>query len=92
MVQPNHEIAYQSFSFVVENRQVLDVVKSLDGRGIAVRGGDLASLPPLRRMGVTGAVRASYYAYTASDWANKNDRKALTLTGLLMEGVSRSHQ
>ena len=52
------------FSFVIENAQVLDVVKALDTLGIAVRGGDLASLPILKRMGVTAAVRASCYAYT----------------------------
>ena len=55
------------FSFVVENRQVLDVVKALDGTGIAVRGGDLASLPLLKRMGVAAAVRASCYAYTSAE-------------------------
>jgi cysteine desulfurase / selenocysteine lyase len=55
------------FSFVIENRPVLDVVKDLDALGIAVRGGDLASLPVLKRMGVTAAVRASCYAYTLSE-------------------------
>jgi cysteine desulfurase / selenocysteine lyase len=35
--------------------------------GIAVRGGDLASLPLLKRMGVTAAVRASCYAYTTAE-------------------------
>jgi|SRR5580704_13417718 selenocysteine lyase/cysteine desulfurase len=35
--------------------------------GIAVRGGDLASLPVLKRMGVTAAVRASCYAYTLAE-------------------------
>jgi cysteine desulfurase / selenocysteine lyase len=53
------------FSFVVENRPVLDVVKELDALGIAVRGGDLASLPVLKRMGVGTAVRGSCYAYTS---------------------------
>jgi cysteine desulfurase / selenocysteine lyase len=55
------------FSFVVEDRQALDVVKALDAMGIAVRGGDLASLPLLKRMGVTAAVRASCYAYTSAE-------------------------
>ncbi|HXN23432.1 MAG TPA: SufS family cysteine desulfurase [Candidatus Dormibacteraeota bacterium] len=55
------------FSFVVEDRQALDVVQALDAMGIAVRGGDLASLPVLRRMGVTAAVRASCYAYTTAE-------------------------
>lgn len=53
------------FSFVVENWPVPDVVKELDALGIAVRGGDLASLPVLKRMGVGAAVRASCYAYTS---------------------------
>jgi cysteine desulfurase / selenocysteine lyase len=55
------------FSFVIENRNVLDVVKQLDAVGIAVRGGDLASLPILKRMGVHEAIRASCYAYTSTD-------------------------
>jgi len=55
------------FSFVVANKQALDVVKVLDAAGIAVRGGDLASLPLLKRMGVTAAVRASCYMYTTTE-------------------------
>ena len=55
------------FSFVIENRNVLDVVKQLDAMGIAVRGGDLASLPILMRMGVHEAIRASCYSYTSTD-------------------------
>ena len=55
------------FSFVVENRSVLGVVKELDALGIAVRGGDLASLPVLKRMGVRAAVRASCYVYTTTE-------------------------
>jgi cysteine desulfurase/selenocysteine lyase len=55
------------FSFVIENRNVLDVVKQLDAMGIAVRGGDLASLPILKRMGVHEAIRASCYAYTSTE-------------------------
>jgi len=41
------------FSFVIEDRQALDIVQALDALGIAVRGGDLASLPLMKRMGVT---------------------------------------
>jgi cysteine desulfurase/selenocysteine lyase len=55
------------FSFVIENRQVPDVVKGLDDKGIAVRGGDLASLPLLKRMGVSAAVRASCYVYSSRE-------------------------
>jgi cysteine desulfurase / selenocysteine lyase len=60
---PNERVSV--FSFVVENRPVLGVVKELDALGIAVRGGDLASLPVLKRMGACAAVRASCYAYTS---------------------------
>ena len=52
------------FSFIIENKKPLDVVKSLDAQGIAIRGGDLASLPVLIRMGVSAAMRVSCYAYT----------------------------
>ena len=55
------------FSFVIENSQALDVVKALDDTGFAVRGGDLASLPLLKRMGITEAARASCYAYTTTE-------------------------
>ena len=47
------------FSFVVENGKPLDVAALLDRLGVAVRAGDLASLPALKRFGVTAAVRAS---------------------------------
>ena len=55
------------FSFAIKNRQPLAVVQALDKMGIAVRGGDLASLPILKRMGVSAAVRASCYAYTSTE-------------------------
>jgi cysteine desulfurase / selenocysteine lyase len=54
-------------SFVLASTQALDVVKMLDAAGIAVRGGDLASLPLLKRMGVNAAVRASCYVYTTPE-------------------------
>jgi cysteine desulfurase / selenocysteine lyase len=63
--EPSERISV--FSFVVENSQPLEVVAALDAMGIAVRGGDLASLPLLKRLGVTGAVRASCYAYTSTE-------------------------
>ena len=47
------------FSFAMEGRQPADVLKFLDDRGIAVRAGDLASLPLLKHFGVTRAARAS---------------------------------
>jgi len=35
--------------------------------GVTVRGGDLAALPLMKRIGVTAAVRASCYAYTTAE-------------------------
>ncbi len=63
--EPNNRVSV--FSFLLEKRQALDIVKALDAMGIAVRGGDLASLPLLERMGATAAVRASCYAYTTAE-------------------------
>jgi cysteine desulfurase/selenocysteine lyase len=63
--EPNNRISV--FSFVIDKRDALDIVKALDTMGIAVRGGDLAALPLLKRMGVSGAVRASCYAYTTTE-------------------------
>ena len=40
-------------------------MKALDDRGVAVRAGDMAALPLLKRFGVTEAVRASCYLYTS---------------------------
>ncbi len=51
-------------SFVVEGMQTQDIVTALDAKGIAIRGGDLASLPLLMRLGVRNAARASIYLYT----------------------------
>lgn len=67
------------FSFVMGEKQPLDVAKTLDAVGIAVRAGDLASLPLLKRMGVTAAVRASCHTYTTSE---EIDRLVATLRGL----------
>jgi len=63
--EPSERISV--FSFVFENHRPLEVVKALDAAGIAVRGGDLASLPLLKRMRVSAAVRASCYVYTSRE-------------------------
>ncbi len=52
------------FAFTMEGFTVAEIVRALDGEGIAVRGGDLASRPLLHRLGTTAAVRASCYLYT----------------------------
>lgn len=52
------------FTFTIEGRTPRDILQALDARGIAVRAGDGAALPLLRRLGVTSATRASCYLYT----------------------------
>jgi cysteine desulfurase/selenocysteine lyase len=44
--------------------QPQDVLMALDAKGIAIRAGDLASLPLLMRFGVKRAARASTYLYS----------------------------
>jgi cysteine desulfurase / selenocysteine lyase len=67
------------FSFVLDRKQPLEVVKKLDAAGIAVRAGDLASRPLLKRMEVSAAVRASCYVYTTNE---EIDRLIAVLQGL----------
>lgn len=52
------------FSFVIAGHPSADVLRYLDSKGIAVRAGDLAALPLLKRFGVSTAVRASCCLYT----------------------------
>ncbi len=52
------------FSFAIDGVSPQDLVVALDAPGIAIRGGDLAALPLLKRFGVTRAARASLYLYT----------------------------
>lgn len=52
------------FTFVLEGHAPADVARALDRRGIAIRAGDMAALPLLRRFGVTEAARASAYVYS----------------------------
>ena len=65
------------FSFVLERKQPETVVAELDRRGIAIRAGDLAALPLLRRSGVNRTARASLYLYTTEE---EVDRLADALT------------
>jgi cysteine desulfurase / selenocysteine lyase len=65
------------FTFVVEGRAAATVAQVLDQQGIAVRAGDMAALPLLRRFGATEAVRASAYVYSTR---NDIDRLADALT------------
>ena len=67
------------FTFVVEGHSAVSVAQALDKRGIAVRAGDMAALPLLRRFGTSEAVRASAYVYSTID---DLDRLALALREL----------
>ena len=52
------------FTFVLEGLAPTAVAGALDARGIAVRAGDMAALPLLKRFGAAEAVRASAYVYS----------------------------
>ena len=52
------------FAFDVDGVPASNVLAALDGYGIAIRAGDLASLPLLKRFRLTTAARASCYLYT----------------------------
>jgi SufS family cysteine desulfurase len=52
------------FTFAIEGKSPVAIANALDSRGIAIRAGDLAALPLLRRFGVSEAVRASAYVYS----------------------------
>ena len=53
------------FSFTLPGRAAAAVAAALDRQGIAVRAGDMAALPLLKRFGVSEAVRASAYVYSS---------------------------
>jgi SufS family cysteine desulfurase len=52
------------FTFSLPRMTATTVASALDQQGIAVRAGDMAALPLLRRFGASEAVRASAYVYT----------------------------
>ena len=51
-------------SFNIEGVHPHDVAQALDEEGIAVRGGHHCAMPLMRRLGVPGTARASFYLYT----------------------------
>jgi cysteine desulfurase/selenocysteine lyase len=55
------------FAFDVKGIPPREVLAALDRRGIAIRAGDLAALPLLKRLRLTSAARASCYLYTTMD-------------------------
>ena len=67
------------FTFVIEGQAATAVARALDARGIAVRAGDLAALPLLKRFSASEAVRASAYVYSTRE---DLDRLADALQGL----------
>jgi SufS family cysteine desulfurase len=67
------------FSFVLAGHEPAAVLRYLDIQGIAVRAGDLAAFPLLKRFGVKAAVRASCYLYTGT---NEIDQLAAALAEL----------
>jgi cysteine desulfurase/selenocysteine lyase len=62
---PLHRISV--FSFTLEGVPSAEIARAADRRGIALRAGDLASLPLLRRLGTTSAARASAYLYNTTE-------------------------
>ena len=52
------------FSFGVKGIAPNALAKALDTEGVAIRAGDLASLPLLQHFGLSAAARASCYIYT----------------------------
>ena len=54
------------FSFHDPAQDPMGLMTRLDSRGIAIRAGDLAALPLLRRLGTEKAARASLYLYNTT--------------------------
>ncbi len=55
------------FAFALNGWKASEVAAMLDARGIAVRAGDMAALPLLKRFGLAEAVRASAYVYNTPE-------------------------
>jgi cysteine desulfurase/selenocysteine lyase len=52
----------------MDGKSPLSIAQALDSKGVAIRAGDMAALPLLKRFGVSEAARASAYVYsTTSD-------------------------
>ena len=77
--EPVHRVPV--FTFTLKGWKAAAVAAALDARGIAVRAGDMAALPLLRRFGTTEAVRASAYIYNTVE---EIDRLADALEDLSM--------
>lgn len=65
------------FTFVIAGKSPLAIATAMDSKGIAIRAGDMAALPLLKRFGVSEAARASAYVYSTT---GDLDRLAQALT------------
>lgn len=54
------------FTFAIDGKSPVAIAKALDAKGIAIRAGDMAALPLLKRFGVSEAARASAYVYSTT--------------------------
>ncbi len=57
-------------SFVVKNIHHLDIGMMLDAQGIAVRTGHHCTQPLMKRLGISGTVRASFAVYNTKEEVN----------------------
>ena len=53
------------FAFVIAGKSPSAIAAAMDAKGIAIRAGDMAALPLLKRFGVSEAARASAYVYSS---------------------------
>ncbi|HET7295435.1 MAG TPA: cysteine desulfurase [Vicinamibacteria bacterium] len=68
------------FTFTLSGHLATGVASELDGLGIAVRAGDMAALPLLKRFGVAEAVRASAYLYSTTSDLDRLTEALLRIT------------
>jgi cysteine desulfurase/selenocysteine lyase len=54
------------FTFAIDGKSPAAIAHALDAEGIAIRAGDMAALPLLKRFGVSAAARASAYVYSTT--------------------------
>ena len=54
-------------TFVIAGKSPLAIATAMDAKGIAIRAGDMAALPLLKRFGVSEAARASAYVYSSRE-------------------------
>ncbi len=65
--RPAHRVGVVSFVMDDPPLSLLDVAVRLDAEGIAVRAGHHCCQPLMRRLGITGTLRASFAVYNTED-------------------------